>query len=76
MSYSAEMLPVGPPFADSLLVPDAIRDAPSTASAAYRLHTITLALPIAALITGQRSAAPLTGAFELRRPSRRPRRHL
>lgn len=70
------MLPIGPPLADSLLVPDANRDASSTARAAYRLHTITLALPIAALVTGKRSSAPLTGAFGLRRLGRRPRRHL
>lgn len=74
--YWAEMLPIGPPLADPLLVPDANGDASLTACAAYRFHTVTLALPIAALVTGQRSAAPLTGAFGLRRPGRRPRRHL
>lgn len=76
MDYRAEILPIGPSFTDPLLVPDASRDASSTACAAYRLHAITLALPIAALVTGQRSAAPLTGAFGLGRPGRRPRRHL
>lgn len=69
------MLPIAPPLAGSLLVPDTGCDASSTACSAYGLHAVTLAFPVATLITGQSRTAPLP-AFGLGRLGRGSRRRL